>query len=483
MTDTALVSLPRRFARSLWLPAALALVMTLTNADHAEASIFGGVGNDPVNDPGWPAGAAKVFNVQSRVAYWEGPPLGGGQWHGEFRGSAEAFNAVLADFAQIKTPKKRLVVHDGVGASFWLNPNRTADVPQDARLDWMFTVWVPESFERLRDLPADLRAFGDDAEPIPQLDVYTGFNIPWADVRVPEGIEIDDQRLEAHGFSVDDGTVLDGTVTDLGTGQPLAAQIDLQLIEAQETGGYRYSSQAKASTDPQGRWALKSIPAGWYQVVVSQTGFVARIGGHYQFDGAPKYTSVATVLAPAATVSGRILDDQGQPLAGVEVSLRNLNPGGGERYDAAAELKAETGTDGRFAIPGAPVGAASLWLSKSGYVFPGLGPEVKVPSTDNEHRLNKAANLLISVDFQGATPPEEYLVHIEPEGGSQIGSWGGSGKVDVDGRWLVTNVPPGKYVLYGSPNPGSDSTKSEPVTVDLKGGETTKAVVKANKSP
>lgn len=260
MTDTALVSLPRRFARSLWLPAALALVMTLTNADHAEASIFGGVGNDPVNDPGWPAGAAKVFNVQSRVAYWEGPPLGGGQWHGEFRGSAEAFNAVLADFAQIKTPKKRLVVHDGVGASFWLNPNRTANAPQDARLDWMFTVWVPESFERLRDLPADLRAFGDDAEPIPQLDVYTGFNIPWADVRVPEGIEIDDQRLEAHGFSVDDGTVLDGTVTDLGTGQPLAAQIDLQLIEAQETGGYRYSSQAKASTDPQGRWCSSRSP-------------------------------------------------------------------------------------------------------------------------------------------------------------------------------------------------------------------------------
>src|SRR5688572_14975358 len=45
--------------------------------------IRGGEGNSPVADPGWPAGAAAIFNSSARIAWWEGPPFGGGQWHAE----------------------------------------------------------------------------------------------------------------------------------------------------------------------------------------------------------------------------------------------------------------------------------------------------------------------------------------------------------------------------------------------------------------
>ena len=43
----------------------------------------GGVGNAPLADPGWPKGAAQIFNHEGRIAYWVGPPLGGGQWYAE----------------------------------------------------------------------------------------------------------------------------------------------------------------------------------------------------------------------------------------------------------------------------------------------------------------------------------------------------------------------------------------------------------------
>jgi hypothetical protein len=69
--------------------AILALVAT-----PAAALISGGTGNEPLNDPGWPTGGAEIFNDPGRVAYWEGPPYGGGQWHAECRGDAAAFNAV-----------------------------------------------------------------------------------------------------------------------------------------------------------------------------------------------------------------------------------------------------------------------------------------------------------------------------------------------------------------------------------------------------
>lgn len=91
------------------------LIAALAVAAPREASalIVGDAGNKPVADPGWPKGAAAIFNHPGRVAWWEGPPFGGGQWHAECRGDAKAFNAVLADFAKLDVKTKRLVVHDG----------------------------------------------------------------------------------------------------------------------------------------------------------------------------------------------------------------------------------------------------------------------------------------------------------------------------------------------------------------------------------
>ena len=150
--------------------------------------ITGGEGNSPIRDPGWPDGAAAIFNTPSRIAYWEGPPFGGGQWHAECRGDAKALSAVLADFAKLGVQAKRVVVHDGVGRSFWLNPNDEPAKRAAAKMDWSFMVWQPANWERLRKLPADLNPTDPDdagAGPPSQIDVYTGGNVKWADVVVP----------------------------------------------------------------------------------------------------------------------------------------------------------------------------------------------------------------------------------------------------------------------------------------------------------
>ncbi|HEX2474545.1 MAG TPA: hypothetical protein VHK01_07365, partial [Lacipirellulaceae bacterium] len=146
--------------------------------------ITGGEGNEPIRDPGWPTGAAAIFNHPTRVAWWEGPPFGGGQWHAEYRGDAAAFNEVLAAFAKIDAKLKRLIAHDGVGHSFWLNPNNEPEKRTDAEIDWMFVVWQPASFDRLRNMPADLqpRDISEaDAGPPAELHVYIGDNIRWSD--------------------------------------------------------------------------------------------------------------------------------------------------------------------------------------------------------------------------------------------------------------------------------------------------------------
>ena len=69
---------------------------------------------------------------------------------------------------------KRVVVHDGTGHSFWLAPNREPEKLAAAMVDWVFTVWQPASWERLRKLPADLNPTElADTSPPSQIDVFT----------------------------------------------------------------------------------------------------------------------------------------------------------------------------------------------------------------------------------------------------------------------------------------------------------------------
>jgi hypothetical protein len=76
------------------------------------------------------------------------------------------------------------------------------------------------------------------------------------------------------------------------------------------------------------------------------------------------------------------------------------------------------------------------------------------------------------VVFVGAAIPESYIVSIEPEGGSKVGTWGGSGHIDAKNQISFKDVPPGRYVLKGQPNPSRNGQGSKSLTVDLKGGQT-----------
>jgi hypothetical protein len=446
---------------------------------RADALITGGVGNKPLRDPGWPKGAAAIFNHPGRVAYWEGPPLGGGQWHSECRGDAKALNAVLADFAKIDVKTKRVVVHDGVGYSFWLNPNREPSKKAAAKVDWVFIVWQPGSWGRIRKMPADLNPIGNaETNPPSQIDIYTA-NIRWADVKVPAGIEVVDNRLEAHGFTLADGVVLEGTARDASNKQPIAATIRLQQVAPQKQGGYQYPTVAETKTDSNGKWVIKQAPATWVRVVVEAAGFVPRVAGHAQFDEQPRWQSYDTSLSTAVSVSGQVKDADGKPLSDVHVSFRNVEPATGGQYASPNEFAVKTDADGRFRMEQVPAGKAAVWIRKQGYVRPGLGQPISTPTSDISLTMMKSASVRVTVDFDGRKKPSSYLVQMEPEGGSKVGTYGGSGNIDAANQMTFKDVPPGKYYFRGYPNPTSESQKTNPILLDLKGGETAELTIKA----
>lgn len=459
----------------------LATAIVALTSSQAFALIVGGDGNKPLTDPGWPDGAEAIFNVKARIAWWEGPPLGGGQWHAECRGDAKALSAVLADFAKLDVKSKRIVLHDGVGTSFWL---KTGNEPakRDTTMDWTFVVWQSESWKRLRKLPAELNPVGpEDATngPPSQIDVYTGGNIKWANVTVPKGLKVVDQRLEAHGFTIRDGVVLEGKVTDLATKKPISAKVRLELITPQNNG-YSYSTVAKAQTDAKGRWVLKKTPAGWHRVIIEAKGFVPRVLGHLNVDDQPRWQAFDGGLARPAKIAGRLTGDDGKPLADVEVRIDGVTTSSGAHYQSAQGYTLKTDKDGRFRSDQIPAGRATIWVYKPGYCRPGLGLPITTPKEDIKLTMIRAGRIVVTVDFGGKVRNGMYLVQVEPEGGIAVGKYGGTGNISNDTNQITfDNVPPARYVVRGRPNPGAANQETDPITIDLKGGKTAEITLNA----
>ncbi len=457
----------------------LAFLLVALPTREAAAMITGGEGNTPIADPGWPKGAAAIFNHAGRFAWWEGPPFGGGQWHSECRGNATALTAILTGFSRMDGKTKRVVVHDGVGQSFWISEPARKDA---ARMDWVFMVWQPPSWERLSRLPAginptDARDRSDG--PPSQIDVYTGGNVRWAEVKVPAGLEVVDERLESHGFTTADGVVLEGKITNVADRMPIAGQVKLRRVEPRGLGPERYSVVAETTADSNGHWVLKKVLAGWFQVVIEANGFVPRIVGHARLDDQPHWSFFDGRLSPVAAVSGRVTDEAGQPLPGVEVRLRDIATEEDGRYDLPFDVTAKTDDEGRFHHDQLPRGRASVGVYKFGYCRPGLGLPIKLPSDGVTLTMIKSARVRVTIEFAGKAKPEGYIVSVEPEAGSVVGSWGGSGLIDAQNQITFSDVPPGRYVFHGQPNPSSGNQQTQPVTVELKSGRLTEITLKA----
>ena len=79
--------------------------------------------------------------------------------------------------------------------------------------------------------------------------------------------------------------------------------------------------------------------------------------------------------------------------------------------------------------------------------------------------------------IRGKARPVGYMVKVDPEGGPAIGKYGAAGDIDPANQIFLENVPPGRYVIVGRPNPSSGEVRSEPLVVELKGGQAVEVVI------
>jgi len=221
-----------------------------------------------------------------------------------------------------------------------------------------------------------------------------------------------------------------GTVVQEPGSQPLKKVLVQVVAEDQKQGG-NYT----ASTDADGRFHVENVVPGRYRIFIERTGFIGVNGRGVKSD-----TNVFSIQAgqsiedllfrmlPTAVISGRVTDEDGDPMSGVRVVASRKIPGKATREATGSDA---TNDLGEYRLAG---------------LFPGQYWVVAVPPPDFRD---------YEPQWVVAMPPPD-LRDYEPQHEKSQGN--SRGEAQPDTRYLTTYYP-GTY----------DGTQASAVT--LKAGD------------
>jgi hypothetical protein len=274
------------------------------------------------------------------------------------------------------------------------------------------------------------------------------------------------QRVDSQTASIT------GKVSTADTGVPIRG------AEVRLSSDGRYNRLG--TTDGDGRFELRDLPAGDYRLTVSRTGFITMQYGQRR----PFEASSSIVVAEGATteanvalirggvIYGRVLDQFGEPLAATRVQVLRSRTVQGQRRVQSVGAPDQTDDTGAFRIYGLPPGDYYVLAAA------GLGEQAKrdpptyFPGTANfaaAQTITLAPGLEASADFQiagirnarvsgiivdSSGRPVPAMVNLNSEvvnAGPAMEGMAASLAVHADagpdGRFTLENVPPGPYTL------------------------------------
>jgi hypothetical protein len=134
---------------------------------------------------------------------------------------------------------------------------------------------------------------------------------------------------------------IEGTVVEFGTGKPIAgAQVG--LVNSQSTAAARGGQAApflSVSTDASGQFRFSNVASGFYDIQIEREGYFRpgafNVGPNASvatdsIDATIDVKGLAYWLVQGGTVSGRVLDVDGRPMASIPITVLRVgyDPGG-----------------------------------------------------------------------------------------------------------------------------------------------------------
>jgi protocatechuate 3,4-dioxygenase beta subunit len=311
-----------------------------------------------------------------------------------------------------------------------------------------------------------------------------------------QGVPSAGQGQTRPGLPARDTQAAERTGTGVVAGRVVSAETGAPLRRAQvRLSGAELRSGRVAMTDADGRYEFRELPPGRYTLTASKAGYVAiQYGQRRAFEpGRPLELRDAQVIDRAdfalprgSAITGRVLDEFGEPVAEAVVQALHYQYVGGRRQLVPTGRMGQTNDLGQFRIYGLPPGEYYVSASAREGLVMGLDPAAVLssgtrvesssyaptyyPGTPNVAEAQRLAigvgqeasgidfALLpvrtarlsgIAIDSEGR-PLAGAAVMLIPRDTESLGVRGligGAARVGPDGTFVLSNVVPGEYVL------------------------------------
>jgi len=302
--------------------------------------------------------------------------------------------------------------------------------------------------------------------------------------------------------------VIRGRITSVDTGKPLR-RAQVRLASEDEFLG----TPRTVSTSTDGRYEFRDVVPGRYTLRVERSGYLALTYGQGRpgEQGRPLEIAEKEVadkvdfaLPRMSVISGHVLDDLGEPIAGVTVWVLQARYLQGRRQLAATGANTTTDITGRYRLLSLPPGDYAVmgtiretWPHDSdpkqvfGYAstyFPGtstaaqaqrvkLGVAQEVSGIDFSLVAGRVSTVRGTATSASGVPLGGETVTMMHEVGGLTMFMGstvavGSAKVAGDGSWTLSNIPPGEYRLsIRAAVRGKDPAQEGQVTINVAGAD------------
>ena len=303
-------------------------------------------------------------------------------------------------------------------------------------------------------------------------------------------------------------SVIRGRVVAAGTTTPVS-RVEVRVTSAESTSG------KSATTDANGNYEIAGLPAGKFSVAASKQGYIRVAYGQTRPNGQGQVVTLAdgqTVrdinfsLQRAGVVTGRIVDEFGDPVVDVQVMPMRLQYLNGERRMMPVSRPAMTNDLGEYRIYGLPAGEYYITATlrgmmmgdtddRSGYAptyYPGTGnvAEAQRLAVAPAQTISGLNMTLLPVrtsrvsgtahDSDGRPIAGAMVMAMERTGaGMFIGMVRAPAMTRPDGSFTLSGLMPGEYILrVGMPGVDAPEVATQVVTVssgDVSGVQLTAA--------
>ena len=267
---------------------------------------------------------------------------------------------------------------------------------------------------------------------------------------------------------------LSGRVTSLDTGRPIRRAVVRAF-------GPELRDGKSVSTDAEGRWELREIPAGRFGISVTKGGYVSLSYGQQRPFEAGKQVDVAdgqvvekldVALPRGSAISGRVVDEFGEPVTNARVApmryrftggqRRLQNMGAGDTTDDLGQFRLHGLAPGDYYVSAQPTGFTFVGdsVDRTGYgqtFYPGTlspGEATKVTLAVGQEAQNIVVSLTptrvatlsrTATTSQGKPIPTGMILVRETSTTTGMSIF--LPAMVRDGAWTVSGVTPGTYTL------------------------------------